>query len=249
MTKRGKKDKVTRKSKQQEGKPRQINEKHQQTAKKTAKPLVPLNEKQQEYITSIYENPLTIATGYAGTSKTYCPTVIACDMYQEGLIEQIVLTRPNVSSSKTLGAFKGSLVEKMSHWLLPVMAILHERLGKNKTEYLIEHGDITFVPLEVIKGCSFNNCFVICDEAEDLTPDEFKKVVTRLGKDSKMVFAGDLTQADLRTGSGLDMGLRMAKKYDSLGCGWVDFNSPDDIVRSDTVKQWILAFNEEEKAF
>lgn len=244
--KRNSQDKNTRRNKEQRGDVKQINPKFKREREQNTQPLKPWNEKQKEYIYSINCNPLTIATGFAGSSKTYIPTVIACDMLKDGLIDQIVLTRPNVSSSKSLGYFGGSLEEKMSNWLGPVLNTLYERLGRGDVAYLIEKGDIQFVPLEVIKGYSFNRCFILCDEAEDLTREEFKKVITRLGKESKMVLAGDITQSDLKQDSGLKLGLDMAKKYPDLNCGYVDFNHPDDIVRSDTVRKWILKFNKEE---
>ena len=140
-----------------------------------ATPLVPLNERQGQYIDYIQHKKLTIATGFAGTSKTYIPTTIACDMWRRGEIKQIYLTRPNVSNSKSLGFFSGSVVEKMSNWLLPVLDIMNRRLGKSVVEIAIKSGDIAFIPLEVIKGMSFGaDTFVICDEAEDLTIAEAK---------------------------------------------------------------------------
>ena len=84
----------------------------------TIKPLVPMNPLQSTYINYINTKKITIATGYPGTSKTYIPTVMACDMWRKGEISRIYLTRPNISNSKSLGYFSGSLVEKMTNWLL-----------------------------------------------------------------------------------------------------------------------------------
>ncbi len=206
-----------------------------------------MNKKQQNYLYSINSNPLTISTGYAGTSKTYLPTAVACDMMKLNQIDKIILTRPNISTSKSLGFFSGDLIEKMKNWLLPVLDIMNERLGASMVEYCIKVGKIEFVPMEVIKGRSFNRAFILADEAEDLTYDEIKKIITRLGKDSKMVLAGDITQKDLKGESGLSIALNMAKQNPDLNCGWVDFNSPSDIVRSETVKKWILEFNKRER--
>jgi len=215
--------------------------------KRDVPPIKPMNKKQEDYMYSINCNPLTIATGYAGTSKTYLPTAIACDMLKLGSIEKIILTRPNVSESKSLGFFSGDLNSKMKNWLLPVLDVMVERLGTGMVDYCIGKGQIEFVPMEVIKGRSFNNSFVIADEAEDLTYQEVKKVITRLGLDSKLVLAGDITQKDLRGKSGLAIALNMAKSNENLGCGWVDFNESYDIVRSETVKKWILGFNKYER--
>jgi phosphate starvation-inducible PhoH-like protein len=207
-------------------------------------PLVPLNPLQAEYIKYIQDKNLVIATGFAGSSKTYCPTVIACDMWRKGEIDQIFLTRPNVSNSKSLGYFSGSLIEKMTNWLMPVLSIMYQRLGRNVVELAIKSGDICFIPLETIKGMSFGpNTFVICDEAEDITIPEAKTLITRQGG-GKMVLAGDIEQSALDEKSGLLYLKKIVENSPELEkfTGFVDFNRPSDIVRSPACKAWILAF-------
>lgn len=210
-----------------------------------AKPLRPLNQLQSEYIHNCKTKPYNIATGYAGSSKTYIPTRLAIEYYLKGDIEKIVIVRPAVSDSKSLGFFGGDLITKSKNWILPVLDVLEEFLGKNRVEYMLIHGDIVPVPLETIKGRSFNNSFIIVDEAEDLTKKEFIKCLTRLGKNSTMCFCGDILQGDLRGSSGLSFGLDLADD-DSLHHLWgvVNFDEPDDIVRSDSVKQTIVRLTE-----
>lgn len=213
-----------------------------------AKVIKPLNGKQKHYL-DLMNNPdcgLILATGYAGTSKTFIPTSVACDWLRTGKINKIVFTRPNISNSKSLGFYGGNLLEKMFNWLMPVMDILKDRLGQNALELYIKHGDIVFIPMEVIKGYSAENCVFICDEAEDLTIDEAKKLVTRQGSNCKMILAGDVSQSELKERSGLKYLAEMARKYDNLELGVVDFNEVSDIVRSRQVKEWIVAFNKEE---
>lgn len=211
------------------------------------RPLVPMNEKQRDYMEKIEDYDLILATGYAGSSKTYIPTVMACDAYRKGEIKKIVFTRPNISNSKSLGYFSGNAIEKLSQWLMPVMSILRKRLGDNTLELAIKRGDIEFIPMEVVKGYSAEDCMFICDEAEDLTREEAKKLVTRAGKGCTMVLCGDLTQSELSEESGLKMLVDMAWKYPHLDVGLVDFNHINDIVRGEQVKQWILAFNKEDE--
>ena len=211
-----------------------------------SKRLVPMNQKQDKYINLIEDKDMVIATGWAGTSKTYIPTVMACDWLRLGKIKKIVFTRPNISNSKSLGMFKGDLIEKMSQWLMPVIGILRERLGEGALEIALKRGDIEFVPLEVLKGYSAQDCVFICDEAEDLTIDEAKKLVTRQGRNCKLILAGDITQSELKEKSGLRHLLNMIGKYPTLDVGVIDFNNIDDIVRSEACKQWIIAFRKEE---
>lgn len=206
------------------------------------RPLVAMNDKQRDYMQMIAEKPTVLAVGYAGTSKTYIPTVMACDMYRRGDIKRIVFTRPNISNSKSLGFFGGDLIEKMSNWLMPVMSILRDRLGQGALEIAIKNGDIEFVPMEVVKGYSAEDCFFIVDEAEDLTYDEAKKVMTRQGKNCRMVLAGDIQQSELKERSGLKILMDVAKENPSINLGVVDFNNKNDIVRSEACKNWIIAF-------
>lgn len=217
------------------------------TQNQDTKPLVPRNDKQRAYIQAINDHPLVIATGYAGTSKTYIPTVMACDAYLKGTINKIVFTRPNISNSPSVGMFKGSAVEKMEMWLMPVINILRDRLTPGGLESAIENGNIQYMPLEVIKGYSAENCFFIVDEGEDINVDEAKKIVTRQGKGCKMVISGDVSQSELKEKSGLAMLTRMVSKHSNLDCGFIDFNHVNDIERSEATKQWIVAFLKEER--
>lgn len=212
------------------------------------RPLVPMNEKQKDYIHKINTHPLVIATGWAGTSKTYIPTVMACDAYLRGEVDKIVFTRPNISNSKSLGMFKGDAIEKMSMWLMPVMNILRDRLGLGGLECAIKNDNIQFVPMEVVKGFSAENCFFIVDEGEDLSVDEAKKIVTRQGRNCRMIISGDVSQSELRERSGMKNLLTMVEKYPHLDVGVVDFNNINDIVRSQACRDWIVAYSKEERA-
>lgn len=221
---------------------------HEREDKVNESPLKPMNPLQADYIRYIREKDVVIATGFAGTSKTYIPTVMACDEFRAGNIDYIYITRPAISNSKSLGFFAGDLVQKMENWLGPVLSVMKERLGRGALEIAIKRGEIQFIPFEVIKGYSFKKAFILLDEAEDITVDEAKKFLTRIGEDSTAVLAGDISQSELKDKSGLRKLMEMAQKHPRLeaSTGFVDFNRPSDIVRSETCKDWILAFNEEE---
>lgn len=242
--------KTTRKTRSDAGTTRVVKDKFLEERKQhvQAKPLVPLNKRQQEYIELLSEKPVVIATGYAGTSKTYIPTVMASDLYKLGQINKIIITRPAVSSSKSVGYFKGSEIEKMSVWLNSVIPIFNERLGKAEFEIALAAKDIEFVPLEVIKGMSINNAWVLVEEASDLEKDEVIKMITRMGKNSKLVLAGDIRQAELKGTSGLKWVSEFVVKHNlSENFGFIDFNDVNDIVRSDAVRQFIVALVRDER--
>lgn len=241
----------TRARKAEEGSGRVVKEKFLEERKEriSKKPLMAMSKKQQEYIDVLVEKPVVIATGFAGTSKTYIPTVMAADLYNLGQIDKIIVTRPAVSSSKSVGYFKGSEIEKMQVWLNSVIPIFNERLGKAEFEIALAAKDIEFVPLEVIKGMSINNAWVLVEESSDLTKEEVIKLVTRMGKNSKLVLSGDIRQAEIKECSGLKWIAEFVQRHDlSKNFGFVDFNDVNDIVRSDAVKQFIIALTRDERA-
>jgi phosphate starvation-inducible PhoH-like protein len=213
-----------------------------------SQPLVALNEKQKQYIEYINTKPVILSTGYPGTSKSHIPAVMACDWYLTGKIDKIVFTRPAISNSKSLGYYGGDLVSKMLNWLSSVTPVLRERLGDGVFECAIKNGDISFIPLEVIKGYSANNCMFICEEAEDITREEAKKIITRVGKNSTMVLSGDLSQSELGERSGLKWLMDIAQANPILDLGVVDFCNKSDIVRSESCKNWIIAIEKWEKS-
>lgn len=240
----------TRKEKAQSGVQRVVKEKFMEQREEAvkAKPLVPLNKKQQDYIDILKDKPVVIATGYAGTSKTYIPTVMAADLYKLNQIQKIIITRPAVSTSKSMGYFKGSVEEKMAVWLNSVIPIFKDRLGSAMFTLALETQDIEFVPLEVIKGMSINNAWVLCEESSDLTKDEVIKLVTRMGKNSKLVLSGDIRQSELKGESGLAWISKFVQRHNlSNNFGFIDFNDINDIVRSDAVKQFIVALTRDER--
>lgn len=245
------KKKVDRRQQRVDRGEREIKEKfmEERSNKINNSPLVPMNELQKQYMEMIEEKDIVISTGLAGTSKTYIPTVMACDKYLLGEINQIYITRPAISNSKSLGFMQGDLVTKMSNWLGPVLAVMKERLGAGTLEVGIKNGNIAFVPFEFIKGYSFSNAFVLCDEAEDINIEEAKKFVTRIGTNCTAVLAGDISQSELKDKSGLKKLIELVKTNPQLesSSAWVDFNRPSDIVRSDTCREWILAFRRDEQ--
>lgn len=204
-------------------------------------------QKQAEYKHEIYTKPYVIATGRAGTGKTYIPCRLAARMLKQGQIEKIILCRPAVSDSVTIGLFKGTKEEKMYEWIRPMLGALSEDFPNGQIEYMLKVGTLDFVPLETIKGHSFKNAFIIIDEAEDINPKELKKIMTRRGVGCTMVFCGDTSQVDIRQNSGLAKGIEMRKKYPNFHThvGHIDFDERDDVVRDPLLADIIFDFEAE----
>ena len=240
---------VTRNKKEESGVGRVVKDKFLQEREESirSKPLVAMNKKQQTYIELLEDKPVVIATGYAGTSKSFIPTVMAADLYKVNKINRICITRPAVSTSKSLGFFKGSVLDKLYQWLGAVIPIFIDRLGKSAFEIAVEAGDIQFVPMEVAKGLSINDAWFIVEEASDLTKEEIIKLVTRMGKNSRLVLAGDIRQAELKGESGLSWLIKFVERHNLQNSfGFIDFNEVNDIVRSDVVKKFITCLVRDE---
>lgn len=228
---------------QEEKKP--IKEKFMQ--ERIQKPLLPMNDRQAEYIQAIKTKQLVVATGYAGSSKTYIASVMAADAFRLGEISKIYLCRPNISNSQSLGFFSGSATEKMTNWMMPVLSVLYQRMGRAAATIAIENKDIELVPLETIKGMSFgDDCWVIVDEAEDLTIEEVKCITTR-GGGCKMILSGDTQQSALYENSGLAIFEEMVQNTPKLqeSIGHICFDEYAHIVRSKLCKDLIIAFDRE----
>lgn len=220
-----------------------------------ANKITPMNKKQASYLHALQDPDISVivATGHAGTSKTFIPTAFSCLEYLQNRVYKIAFSRPAISNSKSLGFFAGDKNEKMSIWLAPVLSTVKQYLNSGVTEIAIKKEDIVFYPLEIIKGLSLGSTvegrrmFFIVDEAEDLTIDEVKKIITRVGKNCTLVLAGDITQSELKENSGLKWLINFYGKHDLKGFYHVDFNDVNDIVRSDTVKSFITALQRETK--
>lgn len=204
-------------------------------------PLLPLNDKQKEYIDAIHRESIVLCTGVWGSSKTYCPSVIACDMMLTSQIDKIVIARPTEGKGKSVGYFKGDKNEKLSGWAAPILDTFRKRLGEGNLEAYLENGKIELLALEQVKGRSWDDTFILVDEAEDLEPSVAKSLVSRQGVRSKLVITGDINQTDIKVNSGLQLLLDVAR-YSNLNITTIDFDDWDYCVRSEESKMWGIAF-------
>lgn len=188
-----------------------------------------------------------IITGPAGTGKTYMTAGHAALALKSGAIRKIILTRPNVPAGPELGHLPGTQDEKMAPWAAPVRDVLERFLGATRVAYALEHKHIEIIPLETMRGRSFDDAYIIADEAQNMTYEQLKMLVTRTGRGSKLVLDGDIDQTDLTYHSGLAPLLDVVTRH-NVPVAHVRL-SVEDIVRSDLVKAWVVAFGEYERSF
>lgn len=205
--------------------------------------LEPLNEKQSQYMKALATKSQVIVCGYSGTGKTFIAATTAANLYAQNKIDKIVITRPNVAVGKDLGYLPGDLYEKFAPWAMPVLDVLQKQLGDATFEIALKRGNIEMAPLSLMRGRSFENAFIILDEAQNTTVAEIKMFLTRIGENCKVVVNGDIKQSDIGVQSGLSKIIHLAKK-NSLPIPIIEFGV-EDIVRSDICKDWIIAFEGE----
>lgn len=200
---------------------------------------------QRDYVTAIKENDLVFGIGPAGTGKTYLAVVMAVNAMKSGKVKRIILTRPAVEAGESLGFLPGDLKEKVDPYLRPLYDALHDVLGAEHTERLIERGIIEIAPLAYMRGRTLDDAFVILDEAQNTTPAQMKMFLTRLGFGSKMVITGDRTQVDLPKGvkSGLMEAEIILKNIKGMNFVYLEAS---DVVRHPLVAKIIHAYDKNE---
>jgi phosphate starvation-inducible PhoH-like protein len=207
--------------------------------RKQAKPLEAQTEAQGHYICALNESELIFAIGPAGTGKTYVASCFAAELLLTKQIERIIITRPNVEVGSKFGFLPGELEEKYAPYLAPFREVMIERMGLSQFEYALKTEKILPQPIAFMRGATFNDAFVILDEAQNCTLAEMKMFLTRIGKNCTVVIDGDPEQCDLNEPSGLNDAVRRLKNL--LQVSVVEFTE-DDIVRSELVKAILCAY-------
>ena len=189
----------------------------------------------------IRKKRITLATGPAGTGKTFVAVCVAFEELLSGRANGIIVSRPIVPAGRDFGFLPGTLSDKLNPFMEPIWDTIID-LNLPSIQRLLEgeEGVVECVPLELMRGRTFTEKFIIVDEAQNTTPKQIEMAMTRLGKDSRMVFCGDVTQTDMRGTSGLAVALNLFKLEDEFGI--VKFGL-EDIQREGITKTVIERFN------
>ncbi|ADK06870.1 TPA: PhoH family protein [Bacillus cereus biovar anthracis] len=231
----------------QQGKIAQFEELYEEEIFKTAKgkSIRVKTMGQRRYIHAMKKNDIVFGIGPAGTGKTYLAVVMAVRALKQGYVKKIILTRPAVEAGESLGFLPGDLKEKVDPYLRPLYDALHDILGQEYTQRMMERGVIEIAPLAYMRGRTLDDSFVILDEAQNTTGAQIKMFLTRLGFSSKMVITGDPSQVDLP--KGVKSGLTLASNILS-GVSGLSFITLEqtDVVRHPLVQRIIEAYDKME---
>lgn len=160
--------------------------------------LKPRSENQKEYLRSIAENSITFCQGVAGSGKTHCAVGLGLEYLLDDKVKKLIITRPVVEAGERIGFLPGDAETKLHPYLLPILDEINYFMPLSQYVSLKLNNKIEIVPLGLMRGRNFNNCFIIADECQNATYEQLKMLITRLGRDSKMVLTGDISQSDLQ---------------------------------------------------
>ena len=223
------------------------NEKPRRKTKLRIEDLVtidPLTQNQRNFIEAYnYGNQHIALHGVAGTGKTFMALYKALEeVLDKGKhYDRIVVIRSAVQS-RDIGHLPGDVGEKLAIFQQPYQQICHQLFErKDAWDLLEEAGIIEFVSTSFIRGTTFDDSIIIVDEMQNMNFEEIDTVMTRVGNRSKIIWCGDYRQTDLRKNndkSGILQFFDIAKYMTSFTR--IEFEA-QDIVRSDLVKEYILA--------
>jgi predicted ribonuclease YlaK len=172
--------------------------KEKRVLKTEPKLKVDLNDEQKEFVKLFYEYDVLFLHGDFGSGKSLAAVHTALTSFRKKQFNNIWITRPMLKTS--LSALPGTLEEKMSPYTFPITQNMEVCQGKEMTDKMLKDGLVKIMPIEVAKGCSFIDSVVIVDEYEDMTYADFRTILTRLSKGSKMIFCGSKEQIDKQIG-------------------------------------------------
>ena len=203
------------------------------------------SQNQQQYLNKLQDDNISIvlAIGPAGTGKTMLAVQHGIKLFQEGIVDKIVITRPAVSVDEDLGFLPGTLNEKMAPWTRPIFDVFQEYYQTKDIAKMLDEGVIEISPLAYMRGRTFKNAYIIADECQNTTINQMKMLLTRLGENSKMVVTGDLAQADRLADNGLIDFCNLLGSKPTRHINIVQFDHKD-IERHDAVKEVLKIYGD-----
>lgn len=196
------------------------------------------NENQKLVVESIKNNEITIVSGLPGTGKTYLACAEALKLiktkpkYKKILLVKSVIQLPG----EELGFLPGDLKDKLDPYMISFIDNFEKIIGESLTNKLRELGLIQIQPLAFVRGRSIDNTIIVVDEAQNISIQNMRTLMTRIGDNSKMVILGDVKQKDIKNpkNSSLEVVIDKFEGIDGFGC--VSLRNPNDVVRNPVIK-------------
>ena len=187
-----------------------------------------------------------ICSGPAGCGKTYLTAAFALHTLLTNRISRIVLTRPMCTSGEGIGILPGDVNQKFEPFARPMLDAMAAIIGKRHTDSLILQKKIEIIPIGLIRGANYKDCFVLMDEAQNSLIEQVKLVVSRLqiAHGGKIIISGDLKQSDLPPRSANGLAAALSVLQDRVGAQTsVVYFSHRHIIRNTTIASTLKAFS------
>jgi len=213
-----------------------------------------LNQRVFHDIISEDQTQLVLCHGIAGTGKTYVSIYKALqDVLRRGTpYDKLIIINPtvDVGNEDKLGFLPGELSSKIQQYNESTFTILDKIIGKDKAGKMIQDNKIEIGVLNFLRGVNLENCYVILDEAQNVSPMQIKTLLTRISENCKMIIQGDMSQCDKYKTNGVtnyekrgfyDAWYRL---QDVEGVNHMAFNR-EDCVRHPLVKRILKTYEDE----
>lgn len=159
---------------------------------------ITLTEEQKQAKAAILESTITVLKGSAGSGKSMVAAQVALDLLFRREAQRIVLTRPAVTSGEDIGFLPGDKDAKLAPYTAAVYDNMYRLYRKDIIDKHIQEGNIEVIPLAFMRGRNLSDCFVVVDEAQNITHRQMELLLGRLCQGSKMILCGDTAQIDLK---------------------------------------------------
>jgi phosphate starvation-inducible protein PhoH len=207
------------------------------------KNVEPLTENQRLTFEKYHDGKNLLLHGIAGTGKSFLSIYLSLQtiLSEPTRYKKLIIVR-SVVPTRDMGFLPGNNKEKTKVYEAPYQAIFTELFGRGDAyEYLKNKGVVDFISTSFIRGITLNDCIIVVDEIANMTLHELDSVITRVGKNCKIIFCGDFRQSDFtkeHEKNGLTDFMRIIQRMRTFD--YVDFTE-HDIVRSAMVKEYIIA--------
>jgi phosphate starvation-inducible PhoH-like protein len=206
-------------------------------------------ENQKKLVNLIKEKEITICCGLAGCGKTFLACYQALNLLktQPDKYKKIVLVKSVTTlKSEEIGFLKGTLEEKMEPFVYSFINNFEKLIGKVETAALRQDGIIEVIPIAYMRGINIDEAVIIIDEVQNITIENIRTILTRIGFNSKMIFLGDTKQIDYKIKKDSALKFIMEQFNDIEEIGTIELGE-DDVVRNPLIKKIENVFNKLEK--
>ncbi len=200
------------------------------------------------------DTQLVLCHGIAGTGKTYVSIYRALqDVLRRGTpYHKLIIINPtvDVGNEDKLGYLPGELDKKIQQYNESTFTILDKIIGKERTQKMIHDNKIEIGVINFLRGVNLENCYVILDEAQNVSPMQIKTLMTRISENCKMIIQGDMSQCDKYKTNGVtnyeksgfyDVWFRLQEVE---GVNHMAFNR-EDCIRHPLVKRILKTYEDE----